>query len=247
MAFDGQVLNTPSDGSERLISDALMVLYYGVYAPLPRVSVLSPNGDGIDEEQHLAFKLVRPSTATVTLTAPDGVVAFQETGVREPGTYDVPFPPATLVPPETDPPVPVDPLPPAEGRWTLTVAATDDQGLASTAVRRFWVNSTLGYLQVQPRMLLLPPGGRNAAITWNQQRAARVTVTVETRAGYVLRTITNRSYEPGDNAVVWNGVRSDRKLAYGGMYRVRVIARNDVGTVSLEQELRVRRIAGARK
>lgn len=248
LAFDGTVLNRPSDGRERPISTALMLFYSGVYAPPPAVSVLSPNRDGIAEEQRLAYKIVRPSNATVTLTAPDGTIAFQEAVARDPGIYDVPFPPATLAPPETVPPSPpVSPLPPAEGRWTFTVAATDDDSQASTAVRRFWVNSTIGFLRVAPRTMLLRPSGGQATIAWSQARSARVVVTVETAAGYVLRTIANRSYEAGDISVVWNGVRSDRRLAYGGLYRVRVVARNEAGPVSLEQPLRVRRVASAQK
>jgi hypothetical protein len=242
IAFDGTVLNRPSDGRERPISTALMLTYSGVYAPPPLASVLSPNGDGIDEEQQLAFKLVRPSTTTVTLTAPDGTVSFQESGLREAGTYDVAFPPPTLDP--IDPTLPpTTPLPPAEGRWTLTVASTDDQGLASTAVRRFWVNSTLGYLRVAPRTMVLRRAGGRAAISWTKARAARVSFTVETPSSYVLRRVVNRAFEPGDNSVTWDGVRSDRKLAYGGVYRVRIVARNEVGTASLEGQLRVRRVA----
>lgn len=247
LAFDGTVLNRPSDRKERPISTALMLFYSGVFAPPPAVTVLSPNGDGIAEEQTLAFKIVRPSTVTVTLTAPDGTIAFQEAGVRDPGSYEVPFPPPTLAPPETDPPVPAEPLPPAEGRWSFTVAATDDQGLASTAVRRFWVNSTLGFLDVQPRTLFLPPAGRNATIAWTQARAGEVVVTVETLGGIAVRTVVKRRFEAGSESVVWNGRQRDGRLAFGGLYRIRVAARNEVGTVSLEQQLRVRRVAGARK
>ena len=55
--------------------------------------------------------------------------------------------------------------PPAEGSWTLTVSATDDQGLASTATRRFAVNSTLGFLRAPARLTVRPAGsppGRSA-------------------------------------------------------------------------------------
>ena len=48
MAFDGTLLNRPSDGKERRISTALMFLYHGVFAPEPPPRV-SPNGDGVDE------------------------------------------------------------------------------------------------------------------------------------------------------------------------------------------------------
>ena len=251
LAFDGTVLNQPSDGRERPIATALMLFYSGVYAPPPAESVLSPNGDGIADEQLLAYKIVRPSTVTVTLTAPDGTVAAEDTGFRDPGTYDVPFPPAVQpVPPETDPPIdpvePAEPGPPAEGRWTLTITSADDQGQASTAVRRFWVNSTLGNLRVAPRTMILRRAGGRAAFTWTQEHAARVTVTIETASGYILRQVVNRSYEAGENSVTWDGVRRDRKLAYGGVYRVRVVARNEIGKASLEGQLRVRRVPAPR-
>ena len=71
MAFDGQLLNRPS-GAERPVSEALLVVYSGVYAPLPGVSVVSPNGDGVAETQSLAYKVVRPSTVSASLIAPDG-------------------------------------------------------------------------------------------------------------------------------------------------------------------------------
>ena len=45
----------------------------------PAVSVVSPDGDGVADRQSLRYKLVRPSTATVTLTAPDGSVAYTAT------------------------------------------------------------------------------------------------------------------------------------------------------------------------
>jgi phosphodiester glycosidase/flagellar hook capping protein FlgD len=250
LAFDGAVLNRPSDGRERPISTALMLQYFGVYAPPPLEAVVSPNSDGAADVQKLAFKLVRPSTLTVTLTAPDGTVAFQEAGERLPGTYEVPFPPPPppLPPPPEGEPAPppaepAPPLPPAEGRWTLSLATTDDQGLASTAVRRFTVNSTLGFVGVEPTRLLLPPTGAAATIRWTQVRAARVRVTVETIDGILIRTVVLRRFDPGEETVVWNGRQSGGKLAAGGRYVIGVTAINELGSVTLEQQLRVRRIA----
>jgi hypothetical protein len=247
LAFDGAVLNRPSEGKERPISTALMLLYNGVYAPPPTASVLSPNGDGVGEEERLAYKVVRPSNVTATLRAPDGSVAFQEVTLREPGTYEVPFPPAPPAPPPPEPgvppPPPSEPSPPVEGRWTLAVSATDDQGLASTTARRFWVNSTLGFLKVAPRTLFLRPRGGAVRIQWTQARPARVTVRVETMHGFLLQTVAQRTFEAGQGAVVWNGRRRDGRLAYGGRYRVLVLARNELGSVSLEQQLMVRRVA----
>ena len=50
LAFEGTVLNSPSDGRERAVSTALMLQYYGVYAPPPLEAVVSPNGDGVAED-----------------------------------------------------------------------------------------------------------------------------------------------------------------------------------------------------
>jgi exopolysaccharide biosynthesis protein len=239
LAFEGAVLNSPSDGKERPVSTALMLQYYGVYAPPPLEAVVSPNGDGIAEEQRLSFKVVRPSTVTVTLTGPNGTIAAQESGAREAGTYDVAFPPAPPPPPEGQSPAP--PAAPAEGRWTLGVTATDDQGLASATTRRFAVNSTIGFLRVAPARVVVRPTGGSASIRWTQTRAARVKVTVETPEGVVVRTVANGSLAPGEQVATWDGLGSSRKPVAGGAYVVRVSAANELGAVSLAQQVTVRR------
>ena len=244
LAFDGTVLNSPSDGKERAVSTALMLAYYGVYAPPPLESVVSPNGDGVAETQKLSYKIVRPSNATVTMTAPDGTVAFQDTSAREPGVYDVPFPPVPPPPPEGEPPTLTEALPPAEGRWSLTVSATDDQGLSSTTMRRFAVNSTLGSLGVAPLRVVVRKAGGRTEIGWSQARAARVKVTIETPEGIVARTVTNATLPAGEQTVIWDGRAGNRKPVAGGRYVVRVAATNELGVVSLAQAITVRRVAG---
>jgi hypothetical protein len=286
LAFDGTVLNRPSDGRERPIPTALMLAYLGVYAFPPAAPVYSPNGDGVGERQTLAVKLVRPSTVTVTLLAPDGSVAAQETAERAPGPFRIAFPPLPPPPPPTPPPPPPPPTPPpppptppppppppepppapppppppsarsahgfappepvglAEGRWTLTVTAIDDQGLESSMTRRFWVNSTLGFLELHPpRFLLVPPRGRPATISWRLSRPALVTVTVQTASGIRVRTVARQRVGPGRASVVWDGRLPNGARVPTGTYRIHVSARNEVGTVSLDRSLRVRRIAG---
>jgi hypothetical protein len=240
LAFDGTVLNSPSDGRERAVSTALMLEYYGVYAPPPQEPVVSPNGDGVSDTEKLSYKLVRPSNVTAKLLAPDGSTAWQEAVAREPGRYDVPFPPA----PEGAAAAQVEPAVPAEGRWTLTVSATDDQGLSSTTTRRFVVNSTLGSLTVAPRRVLVGKTGGQLEIRWSQARAARVKVTVETPQGIVVRTVSRASLPAGGQTVVWDGRGGNRKPVAGGRYLVRVAATNELGPVSLTQAITVRRVGG---
>jgi hypothetical protein len=72
VAFDGQLLNRPSDpGGERLVKEALLVQYFGVYAAPPPLPLL--NGDPGKTEEPLGYKLVRPSLVTAKLVGPDGV------------------------------------------------------------------------------------------------------------------------------------------------------------------------------
>jgi Phosphodiester glycosidase/FlgD Ig-like domain len=247
LAFDGSVLSSPSDGKERAVADALLLSYSGVYVPPPAVPVVSPNADGIDDTQSLGFKVVRPSSVTVTLTAPDGSAAVQPAAQYEPGTYRVPFPPGPSPPPPGQPaPSPAGSSAPAEGRWALTVSATDDQGLASSATRKFVVNSTLGFLRIDPKELALPPGGRSLAIRWTQARAAQVKVTLQAVDGTPLRTLTSARYDVGQQAIAWDGRLRSGKLATGGRYLVRVTASNELGTVVLDTPLTVRRIAGSK-
>ncbi|MBA2294282.1 MAG: phosphodiester glycosidase family protein, partial [Actinobacteria bacterium] len=60
LAFDGSLLNRPSDpGGERPVTNTLQLMYYGVYAPAPD-AVISPNGDGVAEQQRqLSYKVVQ--------------------------------------------------------------------------------------------------------------------------------------------------------------------------------------------
>ncbi len=241
MAFNGTVLNRPSDGRERAIANSLMLQYFGVYAPPPLTAVLSPNGDGVGERQSLSYKVVRQSEVTVTLTAPNGVVAFTETGPRAPGTYAVAFPP----PPPS--PAAKQVTPPGtlqQGAWTVTVEAVDDQGLPSTASRRFSVNTTLGFLRVAPaRFVVRPKQARTAAVGWKQDRPARVRVVVETTSGVPVRVLASKRFAGGSQTATWNGTLRNGKPAPGGAYLVRVEARNELGLTSLERVIRLVRPA----
>ena len=240
IAFEGTVLNSPSDGRERAVSTALLLQYYGVYASPPLEEVVSPNGDGVAEQQRLAYKIVRPSTVTASLTAPDGRVVWEETGAREPATVQVAFPPPPPPSPEGVQPPPAGPV--AEGRWTLAVSATDDQGLSSTAIRRFSVNTTLAALRVAPTRVVVRNSGGRAELRWTLARAARVKVTVETPEGILVRTVANRSLAAGEQTLVWDGRATSGKPVGSGRYVVRVGATNEIGAVALTQAVTVRRV-----
>ena len=229
LAFNGSLLNRPSDpGGERPASTALQLVYYGVYVPTPE-PLISPNGDGVAERQRaLSYKVVRQSTVTATLVGPGEVTAFTETLDQVPGTYPIAFPRASL-----DPTLP--PAPPAEGRWRLDVSATDDLGQTSTTSQSFTVNSTLGFTKLSRRSLVVRARGKQiiqAGVTL--RRPARVFATVETASGVRVAAIALRNLGPGRFIARWKGTTAGgRSFAYGGLYKIRFRATNELGAVEL--------------
>lgn len=226
MAFDGSVLNRPSAG-ERAIASALLLVYTGVFAPEP-LPVVSPDGDGVGDEQRLSYRVVRPSTVTATVTGPGGTVATTPAGAveRGPGSYPLALP-AEL----------------AEGNWTLEVAAVDDLGQPTTAKRTFVVDKTLGFLRSERPVFRLPPAGGSFALGWRLSRDARVTATVETPGGTTLRKLAGRAFPAGDARVTWDGRDRKRALVAAGRYVLRIRAAGPLGTVEQTLGFAVRRTA----
>lgn len=240
MAFDGRLLSRPSDsGGERLVSEALLVMYYGVHAPETEPS-FSPNGDGAGDRQRIEYKLVRPSTVTATLTGPDGVARPIDSGERRPGLYRFAFPGTTgrsragqsrrvrLAEPE--------------GRWRWSITAVDADGRRSTAERSFSLNNTLGFISVQPtRMVVGRKRGGRLLIGFTLTRPARVNVTITSKTGQLLRVVRNFNARAGRTVVLWNGKYPNGKPVYSGTYVARVVATNRVGRAELARSFRVRR------
>ena len=233
MAYDGTLLNRPSGGTERPISTALAFAYTGVLATASAPAV-SPNGDGVDDAEALGYKLVNPSSVSVTLQAPDGSAALKQTlDAQPPGSYAVPFPaPGAMV---------------SEGTWKLTVAATDELGQQSTMTQPFTVDDSIGFLDVSAPRLFLPPGGRDLTISWKMGAPAKVVATVETKDGTVVRTLAIGRYPVGDKSVVWDGLDRGGKRVKGGVYRAHLVARSAVGRVELVKTFTVRQIVGPPK
>lgn len=224
MAFDGQLLNRPSNpGGERAVSEALLVSYAGVYAPPPSQPVLSPNGDGVGDREQLSYKVVRPSTVTAKIVGADGVARFTQTGGQAPGTYKFSW--TGLKQDGT-----VD----TEGRWHWVVTAVDDLGRQSSADQAFWVNNTLGSLRV-PRTALVRAGRRLVLGSFKLTRPATVTSRVESTNGVVVRKLGSAKIGAGTASVRWDGRDRRGNLVYGGRYVLSVRAQNQYGPTELTQ------------
>jgi len=211
MAFDGKLLSRPSAAIERPVSEGLFVLYQGVQAPDPDPLVLSPNKDGIGERQLFRYKLPRAATVAVRLIGPDGGIRYSENAAKLRGSYQLSWPGTKA-----------DNSVEAEGSWRWVVTALDDQGQSSSVERRFTLNNTLGFLRASR-------GGANFRLA----RPARVTVTVETSTGTIIRTLLSRRLGPGATAARWTGKPLPR-----GRYIVRVAATNELGRSELTANVR---------
>ena len=232
MAFGGQLLSRPSDtGGERLVSEALLVMYYGVYAPATELS-FSPNGDGAGERQRLEYKIVKPSTVTATLTGPNGVARTIDSGERKPGLYKFAFAGGSNRAGAAEP----------EGRYRWSITSVDAEGRRSTAERSFSLNNTLGFLSVQPsRMTVRRKRGGRLLIGFTLTRPARVSVTITSKTGQLLRVVRNFNARAGKSAVLWNGKYPSGKPVFAGTYVAKVVAINSVGRAELARSFRVRR------
>lgn len=232
MAFDGQLLNRPSGTSgEHAVSEALLVGYSGIHAPLPTVSVLSPNGDGVAEAQALAYKVIRPSTVVASLIAPDGGSRPVFSGQAPPGTY-----PFTWTGRTAEGAVEL------EGAWRWAVSATDDLDRISAFERPFAVNNTLGFGKGVAPALSVPRRRPRTVAQFTLARAASVTTRIETASGTVVRTAgTAVTFQPGTASVTWDGRTDKGAVVHSGAYVARMTAKNELGTVALTAKLTVRR------
>jgi Phosphodiester glycosidase/FlgD Ig-like domain len=240
MAFDGTVLNAPSDGSERRIATALVFAYRGAFVPETPARV-SPNGDGVDDAPGLSYRIVRPSAVKTQLIAPDGSVAAAATTQAEPGVYPFAFPETPAVPTPAS-----ATAPPVLGAWQFVVEATDDLGRTTSMTRSFVVDDTLGFLQV-PKRVTLAPTTPGPTIAWRLARAAKVTITVVDHTGATVRTISPGLLEAGDRSAVWDGRGRQKKPVATGLYTIHVLATGPVGRSDLSATIRVRRIAKSPK
>lgn len=232
MAFDGRLLSALPSGGEQGIADALLVEYAGVYASLPVAPVLSPNGDGVGETQSLTYRVVRPSTVTVSLVGPDGVPRQTTQTQLAPGTYPFQWNGRKA-----------DGSPEQEGLWRFTVGAVDDLGRASSIERDFSLDLTLGSPATIAPALTVPRAKPRPVASFALTRRARVTTRIETTSGVVVRRLGTATAGPGTLAVAWDGKAASGATVYSGRYVAHVIAASPIGTSELTAPFTVRRRA----
>lgn len=225
IAFNGRVLNRPSDGGPRAVAEGLFLHYYGIYAPPHATRVLTPNRDGVGERTFVRAKVVRPSVVDLRLVRPNGSVAWRQRKTVGRGWVG------------RDVGAPAMP----NGTWRWVVQATDTAtGRKSRMSRSFKVNKTLGHLRLaKQRLRVVKRKGGRLWISARLARPAKVTVTVGRAAGGARRVVFSGERGRGKHWWLWNGRSKAGPVVKSGTFAVRVQARNDLGTVALRDTVRV--------
>jgi hypothetical protein len=231
LAFDGRVLNRPSDGSERSVGDGLMVFYYGIYARRLRHPVVSPNGDGVRDVQPLAAKIVRRSNVKLRLLRPDGSVAWRHRGLVGRKTIAHELRRTRR-----------------NGAWRWVVEAVDMRGRKSRMVRRFTVNNTLGFLRLSKERMRVRRGrgGKlGASVVLTKRSSFSMTIRRASNGRVVRRLYVNGAQGAGTLGFRWDGRTDGGRVVKSGTYIVRAQARNELGRIALARRLTVVRVQNA--
>jgi hypothetical protein len=229
MAFNGVVLNRPSDGYERPLADSLQLTYIGAYARKPRFPVFSPNGDGVRDTQRLAAKFVRRSTVGLDLVNPNGVRRWSYSATRDPGIVRKSFKGSNIM----------------EGIWKWVVAGVDGKGRSSQMQRRFRVNNTLGYMVLSKDVMRVRKrvGGR-IRIGFRLAHAANVIVRIRKPDGRIVRhLVAQNGLGRGGYAVIWNGKNDAGRVVQSGRFVAGVRAENSLGAIGITKRFVVRRVS----
>lgn len=228
IAFEGSLLSRPI-AAEEPITAALLLVYRGVYVPPLAGDTLAPNGDGVADTIALAYKTVRPSQVTATLTGPDGQARIADQGDRAAQTYRFSWNGLTSAG-----------APDVEGLYRWTVTATDDLGRQSSMDRSFTLNRSLGSL-LTTTVLRTSPGASQEVASYVLTRPSHIFVSFLSPAGVVAASLSLKTIQPGRRIVFWNGRDRNGNPVAPGRYTIRVTAENEVGRTQATVPLNVRR------
>jgi hypothetical protein len=209
-AAGGQLLNRPSSPSgAKTVKEALLVQYAGVVAQPPSAPVVGK--DNAAKGERLSYTIVRPSTVTAAVIAPDGTSQVLDTGPRQPGTYN--FSMSVFA---------------SEGTWHWNVQATDDQNRQSTADQTFLYDVTLTGMSV-PRSVSATTGLK---VGFTLSRPASVALQIETQQGAVVSALPAAQLAEGPGALAWDGTTIAGARVPSGAYIARVTDTSSIGAVA---------------
>jgi hypothetical protein len=203
-AFDGQLLNRPSQAAQAPVKEALLVQYAGVYALPPQPAAVGKSGS-----VQLAYRITEPSQITATLVDPNGQSQQIDSGSKQPGTYTFTF--ASFA---------------AEGTWHWNVQATDAQNRASSSSQPFTYDLTLSGVSV-PRSTASPLN-----VHFTLSRPASATLDITAANGTEVDTLPAAQLQTGAQTLSWDGMTATGAKAPPGSYVATVSETSSIGAAS---------------
>ncbi len=217
-AFDGQLLDRPSQAAQASVKEALLVQYAGVDVLPPSLPVVDKADAAAGEE--LGYRLTSPAQVTATLVGPDGVSHVLDAGSRQPGTYTFSWTGFNV-----------------EGTWRFDVQATDAENRVSSAEQTFQYDLTLSGLTV-PQTVTAGDGIR---VGFTLARPASATLAISAANGTAVATLPAVELAAGTQSLSWQGVLTGGATAPPGAYVATVTETSQIGSESSHASFRVDR------
>ena len=180
-------------------------------------SVISPNGDGIDDGARITYTLGASAALTLTLSdAAGSTLASLFNGPISAGAHAFAWNEVGL----------------ADGRYTITASAQSANGKIVTAKTSFYVDRTLVQARVGPTLISPNGDGRFDSTILSFSLIAAAAAKVELwRNSTPLGSLFERSFGPGFMQVPWDGRIAGRRAA-DGRYQLVVKVTDALTTVS---------------
>ena len=212
--------------SERAITDAVVVTYAGVQLTQP-APLLSPNGDGVDDQTRTTVRAAEVGTVRVALARPNGrTIKNLYRGPLGPSGRKLNLNSRTFTVPD--------------GRYRIIARFTAGDGSGKTSHSQdVTIDRTLGFLRVSK---VGKASGVKVRIAFRLAKATRATAIVKDANGKAIKALfKNRRLAAGKLATLWD-MKSHGKRVKPGIYTVIVSARSRLGRPALTARVRVTKL-----
>ena len=212
--------------SERAITDAVVVTYAGVQLTQP-APVLSPNGDGVDDQTRTTVRAADVGNVRVALARPNGrTIKNLYSGALGPAGRKLNLTARTFTVPD--------------GRYRIIARFTAGDGSGKTSHSQdVTIDRTLGFLRVSK---VGKDPAVNVRVAFRLAKATRATTIVKDANGKAVKAIfKNRRLGAGNWAALWD-MKSHGKRVKPGFYTVIVSAKTALGRPTLTARVRVTKL-----
>ena len=189
-----------------------------------RPGVISPDGDGADDNATISYTLGAPAALTVSLFGATGnTLATLYSGVMGQGIHSLAW----------------NQIGVADGRYSITITAQGSNGKTVSGSASFYVDRTLGAVTLAPTAISPNGDGRfdQALLSFGLNAAAAVRVELW-RANRFLTALVDQAFAPGPEQVAWDG-KIGPSVARDGAYSLVVKATDSLTTVSQRLKITV--------